>query len=95
MFWILGSVLSLRATVRSGSFVRKHGDLRGEHEIGEATHADFFAQFTLCLVNFVFSSFLLLLLFKGMPIFVVVVVVPIILYPWFELLSDDGYQTIL
>ena len=76
--------------------MRKHGDLRGEHEIGEATHADFFAQFTLCLVNFVFSSFLLLLLFKGMPIFVVVVVVfPIILYPWFELLSDDGYQTIL
>ena len=64
--------------------MRKHGDLRGEHQIGEATHAVFFEQFTLYLFNFVFSSFLLLL-FKGTSFFVVVVVVPTILYPCFAL----------
>ena len=57
--------------------MRKHGDLRGEHQIGEATQAIFFAQFTLYLVNFVFSVFFLLLLFKGTSF--VVVVVPTIL----------------
>ena len=57
--------------------MRKHGDLRGEHQIGEATQAIFFAQFILYLVNFVFSVFFLLLLFKATSF--VVVVVPTIL----------------
>ena len=36
-----------------GSFVGKQGDLRGEHEIGEATHADFVLAVYLFVVYFV------------------------------------------
>ena len=41
---------------RPSSFVRKQGDLRGEREIGEATHADFFALLTLFFGLFCFVS---------------------------------------
>ena len=72
--------------------MRKHGDLRGEHQIGEATQAIFFAQFTLYLVNFVFSVFFFYYYYlRARPLL-------LLLSQQFYsrvLLSDDGYQTIL
>ena len=51
-----------------GSFVGKQGDLRGEHEIGEATHADF--VLAVCLFWFILSCFLkfLFLFFKNITL---------------------------
>ena len=46
-----------------GSFVGKQGDLRGEREIGEATHADFFRAVRLFYFCFILPCFLQLLFF--------------------------------
>ena len=62
----------------------KQGDLRGELELGESTHAGFFfAQFTSPFFG------LFCLVFSGFFLFVV----PTTLYTCF--LSDDGYLTII
>ena len=46
-----------------GSFVGKQGDLRGELEIGESTHADFFCAVHLTFFWFILSCFLQFLSF--------------------------------
>ena len=67
----------------------KQGDSRGEREIGEATHADFYrAVYLFFLFYFVlFSPVSFFFFFKKKK------VVPTTLYTCF--LSDDGFQTII
>ena len=52
-----------RAFSIPGSFVGKQGDLRGELEIGESTHADFFCAVHLSFFWFILSCFLRFLSF--------------------------------
>ena len=78
-----------------GSFVGKQGNLRGECEISEATHADFFRAVYLLggggdggyFVLFSPVSFLFFVFFKtkklSQQLYIRV------------FLSDDGYQTII
>ena len=66
----------------------KQGDSRGEREIGEATHADFYRAVYLFFC-FILSCFLQFLSF----FFQKKKVVPTTLYTCF--LSDDGFQTII
>ena len=44
--------ITWRAFSIPGSLVEKQGDLRGEREIGEATHADFFLAAHLSIIIF-------------------------------------------
>ena len=70
-----------------GSFVGKQGDLRGEHEIGEATHADF--VLAVYLFWFILSCFLkfLFLFFKNIKLSQLLFIR--------VLLRVDGYQIII
>ena len=68
---------------RSGSFVRKHGDLRGERKVGEATHAVFFSRSSPYF--FIIILFLYFFLFRDISFFFFFIVVPKTLYFCFAL----------
>lgn len=76
---------------RQGSFLGKQGNLLGEGEIGEATHADFSSSSPHFSIYFALFSLVSLFLMKGNFVHFVV---PTTLKRGFAL-SDDGYRTII
>ena len=76
---------------RQGSFLGKQGNLLGEGEIGEATHADFSSSSPYFSIYFALFSLVSLFFMKGNFVHFVV---PTTLKRGFAL-SDDGYRTII